>query len=105
MRFDFGEGSGSLGVGSLRLYQGYEHPHLVTVTELLHRQIDGNAPRTVLADGIAASPGAATGKLVFDSATAQSYAARGEGCSLVRRETSPEDFPGMVAARGIGSRS
>ncbi len=69
--------------------------------ELLHRQVDPAAPREVLADGIAASPGAATGKLVFDSATAQAYAARGEPCILVRRETSPGDVRGMHASVAI----
>ncbi|MXQ06696.1 pyruvate, phosphate dikinase [Alphaproteobacteria bacterium GH1-50] len=72
-----------------------------SLNELLHRQIDPAAPRTMLADGIAASPGAATGKLVFDSATAQSYAARGEPCILVRRETSPGDIRGMHASVGV----
>lgn len=71
------------------------------LSELLHRQVDPNAPREVLADGIAASPGAATGKLVFDSATAQAHDARGEPCVLVRRETSPGDIRGMHASVAI----
>ncbi|MGI9390771.1 MAG: putative PEP-binding protein [Boseongicola sp.] len=69
--------------------------------ELLHRQVDPEATRDVMATGVAASPGAATGRLVFNSAAAQSSAARGEPCILVRRETSPEDIRGMHAAQGV----
>jgi pyruvate,orthophosphate dikinase len=65
------------------------------LSELLHRQVAPNAPRTVLAKGIAASPGAATGKIVFTASDAQASAARGEAAVLVRRETGPEDIRGM----------
>ena len=71
------------------------------LTELLHRQIDPTVRRDVIGKGIAASPGAATGKLVFDSADAQASAARGEACILVRRETSSEDVRGMHAASAV----
>ncbi|WP_184562633.1 putative PEP-binding protein [Sulfitobacter undariae] len=71
------------------------------LTELLHRQIDPNARRDVVGKGIAASPGAATGRLVFDSAEAQASASRGEACILVRRETSSEDVRGMHAAKAV----
>jgi len=71
------------------------------LSEMLHRQVDATAPRDVLARGVAASPGAATGSLVFNSAAAQASAARGEPCILVRRETSPEDIRGMHAAQGV----
>ena len=71
------------------------------LSEMLHRQIDPSAPRVVLARGVAASPGAATGQLVFSSEAAQASAARGEACILVRRETSPEDIRGMHAAQGV----
>lgn len=74
-------------------------PH--AVTELLHRQVAPDAVRDVLATGIAASPGAATGRIVFTSAEAQSSAARGEASILIRRETSPEDIRGMHAAAGV----
>ena len=74
-------------------------PH--AVSELLHRQVDPEAPRDVVGTGIAASPGAATGKLVFTSAEAQASASRREPCILVRRETSPEDIRGMHAAAGV----
>ncbi|TCP43213.1 putative PEP-binding protein [Rhodovulum marinum] len=71
------------------------------VSELLHSQVDPAGPRQVIAHGIAASPGAATGRLVFGSAAAQASAARGEPCILVRRETTPEDIRGMHAAAGV----
>ncbi len=68
------------------------------LNELLHRQVDPEAARDVLGTGIAASPGAATGKIVFTAAEAQASAAREEACVLVRRETNPEDIRGMHAA-------
>jgi len=71
------------------------------LNELLHRQIDRHAKRDLLGTGIAASPGAATGKLVFSATEAQASAARDEDCILVRRETSPEDIRGMHAAKAI----
>ncbi|MFT4962195.1 MAG: pyruvate,orthophosphate dikinase [Paracoccaceae bacterium] len=72
-----------------------------SLNELLHRQVDPEAPRDVLATGIAASPGAATGHIVFTSAEAQAAAARREPCILVRRETSPEDIRGMHSAAAV----
>jgi pyruvate,orthophosphate dikinase len=72
-----------------------------TLTELLHRQVDENAKRDVIGRGIAASPGAATGKIVFSATDAQAYASREEPCILVRRETSPEDIRGMHAASAV----
>jgi pyruvate,orthophosphate dikinase len=71
------------------------------VSELLHRQVDPGASRDVIVSGIAASPGAASGKIVFTANDAQASAARGEACILVRRETSPEDIRGMNAAAGV----
>ncbi|MHA7850153.1 putative PEP-binding protein [Roseovarius sp.] len=71
------------------------------LNELLHRQVDPEAPRDVLARGVAASPGAATGKIVFTAEAAQASAARDEPCILVRRETSPEDIRGMHAAVAV----
>ena len=71
------------------------------LTEMLHPQIDPEATRDVVARGIAASPGAARGRILFSSAAAQASAARGEPCILLRRETSPEDIRGMHAAAGI----
>ncbi|WP_370301039.1 putative PEP-binding protein, partial [Pseudooceanicola sp.] len=71
------------------------------LTELLHHQVDPEAERDVLAIGIAASPGAARGRIVFTAADAQASAARREPCILVRRETAPEDIRGMHAAAGV----
>jgi pyruvate,orthophosphate dikinase len=72
-----------------------------SLNELLHPQVDPAARRDVIARGIAASPGAATGRVVFSAAAAQAMAAKGEACILVRRETGPEDIRGMHAARGV----
>lgn len=71
------------------------------LNELLHRQVDPAASRDSIGKGIAASPGAATGKIVFTAAEAQASAARGESCVLVRRETNPEDIRGMHAASAV----
>ena len=71
------------------------------LSELLHPQVDPRGPRDVFARGIAASPGAATGRIVFSSAAAQASAARGEPCILVRRETAPEDIRGMHSAAAV----
>jgi pyruvate,orthophosphate dikinase len=71
------------------------------LSELLHRQVDPRAKRDLIVRGIAASPGAATGRIVFSSNEAQASAARGEACILVRRETTPEDIRGMHAANGV----
>jgi pyruvate, orthophosphate dikinase len=56
---------------------------------------------TAIAKGIGASPGAAVGEAVFDSAQAAEVAAQGKKVILVRRETNPDDLPGMIAAAGI----
>ena len=72
-----------------------------TLNQLLHRQVNPKAPRDVLTRGIAAAPGAATGKIVFTSEAAQAAAAQGDACILVRRDTSPEDIRGMHAAQAI----
>ncbi len=71
------------------------------VPDLLHQQVHPDAERDIISQGIAASPGAATGKLVFDAIAAQASESQGESCILVRRETAPEDIRGMHAARGI----
>ncbi|HET9419516.1 MAG TPA: pyruvate, phosphate dikinase [Nocardioides sp.] len=68
---------------------------------LMFPRFDADAARDLLATGVNASPGAAVGKAVFDSRTATEWAARGEDVVLVRKETAPDDLPGMVAARGI----
>ncbi|MBN9559908.1 MAG: pyruvate, phosphate dikinase [Alphaproteobacteria bacterium] len=72
-----------------------------SLDQLLHPTLDPKAPRTVLAKGLPASPGAASGAVVFNADEAESRAAKGEPVILVRIETSPEDIHGMHAARGI----
>jgi len=69
--------------------------------QLLHPMIDPKAPVKVIATGLPASPGAASGKVVFDPDHAEEEAKKGEKVILVRIETSPEDFHGMVAAQAI----
>ncbi len=71
------------------------------LNELLHRQVDHDAARDLVGRGVAASPGAAAGRIVFSAAEAQASAARGEPCILVRRETNPEDIRGMHAAAAV----
>ena len=71
------------------------------LAQLMFPQFDPTAERTVVAKGMAASPGAATGRAAFDSATAVEWAERGDDVILVRRETNPDDLRGMVAARGV----
>jgi len=69
--------------------------------QLLHPTLDPKAPRKLLSKGLPASPGAASGVVVFNSDEAETRAAKGEAVILVRIETSPEDIHGMHAARGI----
>src|SRR5690606_16926338 len=69
--------------------------------QLLHPTLDPKAERVVIAAGLPASPGAATGKVVFDADEAERLGQSGEAVILVRDETSPEDIHGMHAARGI----
>ncbi|RHW17334.1 pyruvate, phosphate dikinase [Sphingomonas gilva] len=69
--------------------------------QLLHPTLDPQAQRDVLTKGLPASPGAASGIVVFDSDTAEKRAGTGEDVILVRVETSPEDIHGMHAAKGI----
>jgi pyruvate,orthophosphate dikinase len=69
--------------------------------QLLHPQLDPDAPRKLLATGLPASPGAATGEVVFDSDEAEKLAKDGRKVILVRAETSPEDIHGMHAAEAI----
>jgi len=69
--------------------------------QLFHPMVDPRAPVTVLAKGLPASPGAATGEVVFDADEAEALKKKGRDVILVRPETSPEDFHGIVAARAV----
>jgi len=69
--------------------------------QFLHRRIDPDAKIEPLAEGISASPGAATGKVVFDADRAERLGNAGERIILTRIETKPEDIHGFFAAQGI----
>ena len=69
--------------------------------QLLHPIIDGSVRAPVIAKGLPASPGAASGQAVFDPDVAESRAAEGQSVILVRDETTPEDFHGIVAAKAV----
>ena len=71
------------------------------LAQLMFPQFDPSAERQLLTRAMAASPGAAVGRIVFDSPTAKAWAARGEQVLLVRKETNPDDLEGMIAANGI----
>jgi pyruvate,orthophosphate dikinase len=72
-----------------------------SLDQLLHPTIDPASNREVIATGLPASPGAATGKVVFTAEEAERLGSAGEAVILMREETSPEDIRGMDAARGI----
>jgi pyruvate,orthophosphate dikinase len=72
-----------------------------SLDQLLHPTLDPNAKKQVIAKGLPASPGAASGKIVFTAEDAEAAKVRKEKCILVRIETSPEDIHGMHAANGI----
>jgi len=69
--------------------------------QLLHPMFDPKAEKKIVANGLPASPGAATGRIVFHAEDAEEWAAKGEDVLLVRIETSPEDIGGMNVAKGI----
>ncbi len=73
----------------------------MALDQLLHPTLNPNAKRDVLTSGLPASPGAASGVIVFDSDTAERRTGLGDDVILVRTETSPEDISGMHAAKGI----
>ncbi len=72
-----------------------------TLEMVLRPVLDPDAPRKVIAKGLNASPGAASGRVVFHSDQAQDLTERGERVILVRNETSPEDIQGMTVSTGI----
>ena len=71
------------------------------LTQLMFPQFDAKAEKELIARGMAASPGAAVGKIAFNNAQAIEAAEKGIKTVLVRRETNPDDLPGMVAAEGV----
>jgi pyruvate,orthophosphate dikinase len=68
---------------------------------ILHRRIDPQAKLEVIAKGLPASPGAASGKVIFDADEAEKLGSEGEKVILVRTETTPDDIHGIVAAKGV----
>jgi pyruvate, orthophosphate dikinase len=72
-----------------------------SLDQLLHPTLDPDAPRTLVARGLPASPGAATGEIFFTAEEAERQKSDGHDVILVRNETSPEDISGMVAALGV----
>jgi pyruvate,orthophosphate dikinase len=71
------------------------------LAQLMFPRFDESADKRLIAKGMNASPGAAVGKVVFDSYTAVKWSRSGESVILVRRETNPDDLNGMIAANGI----
>lgn len=72
-----------------------------SLNQLLHRRIDTNAKLNVIAKGLPASPGAASGEIVFDANKAEDMAKEGKKVILVRTETTPDDIHGIVVAQGV----
>ena len=75
--------------------------HPEDLNQLLHPRLDPKAKKITIATGLPASPGAASGQMVFNSKDAEEWAKNGKKVVLVRAETSPEDIGGMAAATGI----
>lgn len=71
------------------------------LNQLLHRRIDDSYERILLAKGLPASPGAATGQVVFDADEAEQLSSHGKKVILVRPETTPDDIHGIVAAQAV----
>jgi pyruvate,orthophosphate dikinase len=72
-----------------------------SLDQLLHPTLDPKSARNVIGKGLPASPGAASGQIVFNPEDAEKFSETGKKCILVRVETSPEDIHGMVVAQGI----
>ena len=72
-----------------------------SLDQLFHARIDPQQAYAIAGKGLNASPGAATGEIVFDADTAEERGARGDAVILVRVETAPDDVHGMIAARGV----
>ena len=72
-----------------------------SLNQLLHPRLDPTKEKVLIAKGLPASPGAATGQIVFDSETAVAWRENGQDTILVRQETSPEDIAGMNSAAGV----
>ena len=88
--------------GLLQVDEAIERISSETLEQLLHPTLDPKVPREILARGLPAAPGAASGQIVFDSATAETWVRDHQRpVILLRAETSPEDIVGMASAQGI----
>ncbi len=87
--------------GILTKQEALQRVEAKSLDQLLHPTLDPDAPKELVARGLPASPGAASGQVVFDADEAERKAMAGLPVLLVRTETSPEDIHGMKAARGI----
>src|SRR5674476_157365 len=87
--------------GLITMDEALERVTGAQLAKLMFPQFDFRTEKVLLATGMAASPGAAVGMAVFDSVTAQEWAAKGKDVILVRRETNPDDLGGMIAAVGV----
>ncbi len=87
--------------GLIKESEAIQRVNAAHLDQLLHPVIDPSARATALATGLPASPGAASGMAVFDPDVAETRAARGDAVILVREETTPEDFHGIVASRAV----
>ena len=87
--------------GLVDLDEGLRRVTGAQLAQLMFPRFDETAERTLLATGMNASPGAAVGKIVFDTETAVAWTEAGEEVILVRQETNPDDLHGMMVANGI----
>ncbi len=87
--------------GLITTDEALERVNGTQLSQLLFPQFDSSSERQLLGKGLGASPGAAVGAIVFDNAQAAEEKAKGNRVILVRRETSPEDLPGMVDSVGV----
>jgi pyruvate,orthophosphate dikinase len=87
--------------GLITPHEGVLRVHPSQLDQLLHPIIDPSARAVPLCTGLPASPGAASGQAVFDPDVAEARAAGGDAVILVREETTPDDFHGIVAARAV----
>ncbi|WP_028547755.1 pyruvate, phosphate dikinase [Paenibacillus sp. UNC451MF] len=87
--------------GTITKEEGIQRIEPFHLDQLLHRAIDTSSELDVLASGLPASPGAATGQAVFDADTAEAWSRAGKKVILVRSETTPEDIHGVLVAEGV----
>ncbi|MEU8226047.1 pyruvate, phosphate dikinase [Kribbella sp. NPDC048915] len=87
--------------GVIDLDEALQRVNGAQLAQLMFPRFDADAAKDRITKAIAASPGAASGKIVFTSAAAVEAAEQGEKVILVRRETNPDDLHGMIAAQGI----